>query len=83
MSLKDQVLAAFKKDQANMEFLIESENENQYYKCKVWNDSTEGCLQDFFRLHSRLLHDNFKQIIKFNITHVSFFSQMTHLTLDI
>ena len=61
--LKEQVLSAFNEDQADMKFTIENGEGDRYYKNKVSNESTKGCLDDFMRLHSRLLQENFKQKI--------------------
>jgi len=58
--LKEQILAAFKEDQADMKLTIKNEEHEEFYQVKMKNESTEGCLQEFFRVHSRLIQENFK-----------------------
>jgi hypothetical protein len=72
MSLKDQVLAAFKKDQSNMKLTIKDEEGIKFYKIKVWNETTEGCFENFLNFHSKRLNLNFNQIIIFKIDHATF-----------
>ena len=77
MIFKEQVLAAFEKNQSSIKLTIKDADGDKYFQCKEWNVTTEGCLENFFEMHSRYLHDNFKQVVEFRIVHKSFFNQKT------
>ena len=60
MSLKDQVLAAFQHEQANIKFNIKTEEGDSLYMYECDNQSTEKCFENFMALHTKHIDSDFK-----------------------
>jgi len=59
MSLKDQVLAAFQHDQADMKFSIKTEEDATLYKYEGDNMRTNQCFDKFMALYTKHIDKNY------------------------